>query len=93
MGETMSEKKWIPSVMSMLEYRAMRSVDIERDLCMRFRHAPSARSITAALNGDRRFVKIGKAHNSSLFKQKSHKVAIWGLSGIRYSEVSPYEHL
>ena len=56
----MGEKKWIPAVVGMLEQRALRSVDIERDLCMRFRHAPSARSITAALNGDRRFINFPK---------------------------------
>ncbi len=89
----MGEKKWIPAVVGLLEQRALRSVDIERDLCMRFRHAPSARSITAALNGDRRFVKLEQAHNSSLFKRKSHKVAIWGLRGANYSEVSPYERI
>tara|TARA_Y100000310_G_C20438063_1_gene694681 strand:+ start:444 stop:713 length:270 start_codon:yes stop_codon:yes gene_type:complete len=89
----MSEKKWMPAVRGMLEQHAMRSVDIERDLSVRFRHAPSARSITAALNGDPRFRKMGEAHNSSLFKRKSHKVAIWGLTGVRYSEVWPYDRL
>ena len=41
------QKKWIPAVRGMLEMRAMRSVDIEQELSARFRHAPSARSITA----------------------------------------------
>ena len=87
------QKKWIPAVRGMLEMRAMRSVDIEQELSARFRHAPSARSITAALNGDSRFVKVGTAHNSSLLKSKSHLVAIWGLSGMRYAEGYPYERI
>ena len=89
----MGEKKWIQAAIGLLEQRALRSVDIERDLCMRFRHSPTARSITAALNGDRRFLKLGEAHNSSLYKRKSHLVAIWGLRGATYSEVSPYERI
>lgn len=87
----MTQRKWIPAVINMLEKCGMRSVDIERRLQERFRHAPSARSITAALNGDSRFMQIGEAHNCSLFKQKSHKVKVWGLRGTKYSEADPYE--
>jgi len=38
----MGEKKWMQAAIGLLEQRALRSVDIERDLCMRFRHSPSA---------------------------------------------------
>jgi hypothetical protein len=87
----MTQRKWIPTVINMLEQSGMRSVDIELKLQRKFRHAPSARSITAALNGDMRFCQIGEAHNCSLFKKKSHLVKVWGLRGIKYSEVDPYE--
>jgi len=89
----MTQRKWIPTVMNMLEKCGMRSVDIELELQKKFRHAPSARSITAALNGDMRFFQIGEAHNCSLFKQKSHLVKVWGLRGNKYSEMEPYERL
>jgi hypothetical protein len=89
----MTQRKWIPTVINMLEKCGMRSVDIELKLQQKFRHAPSARSITAALNGDMRFFQIGEAHNCSLFKQKSHLVKVWGLCGNKYSESEPYDRI
>ncbi len=89
----MAQRKWIPTVMNMLEKCGMRSVDIELELQKKFRHAPSARSITATLNGDIRFCQIGEDYNFSLFKRKSHLVKVWGLRGNKYSEMEPYERL
>mgnify|MGYP001282857887 CR=1 FL=1 len=89
----MAQRKWIPTVINMLEKSGMRSVDIERELHDKFRHAPSARSITATLRGDMRFCELGEDYNFSLFKRKSHLVKVWGLRGMKYSEMEPYERL
>ena len=72
MGDYMGEKKWMPAVRGLLEQQAMRSVDIERDLSVRFRHAPSARSITAALNGDYAFPQPAEMDRITAEDEKQH---------------------
>ena len=89
----MSNRKWVSTVANLLETRAMSSVQLERELKPRFRHAPNARTITATLAADKRFRKVGEAQASSLYRAKSHKVKVWGLRGVAYSEVEPYERI
>jgi len=89
----MAGKKWVEAAAGMLEKRAMRSVDLERALKPRFRHAPNARTITATLSANPRFRKVGEADASSLYRAKSHKVKVWGLRGVSYEDKEPYGRL
>lgn len=89
----MPEKKWVEATAIMLEKRAMSSVELERVLKPRFRHAPNARTITATLAANPRFRKIGEADASSLYRAKSHKVKVWGLRSVNYEDKEPYGRL
>jgi hypothetical protein len=84
----MPEKKWVEATAVMLEKRAMSSVELERVLKPRFRHAPNARTIA-----NPRFRKIGEADASSLYRAKSHKVKVWGLRSVNYEDKEPYGRL
>jgi len=85
--------KWKNHISSIIEVegRAMAVDELaDRLLDIMPKSSPSARKITSNLKLDKRFTAFCRTTTGSLMRNKSHKVWVFGLSGLSYSEAPPF---
>ena len=81
---------WCRPVFEEMKDRAIPSHEIPFILTERYKNVPSAVQISAVLNRDERFRKVGLHHASGLSAKKSHRVILFGRADTEYEKEEPY---
>lgn len=81
---------WCNAVYEAMKDNAIPSHEIPFVLMNRYKNVPSSVQISAVLNRDDRFRKVGLHHCVGISNRKSHQVILFGRADTQYESDPPY---
>lgn len=86
-------RPWLNDVLRLMAERAYTSPELSDLMQQRHRYGPDAKEVTLVLKRDSRFRMIGETTTSSLMRNSSHTVPVFGLADANYEPTAPFRRL
>ncbi len=84
------QRPWIKDAVRMMESRAYTSAELSEILMRSHRNGPDSRQVTLILKRDKRFRLVAETTASSLLRNSSHTLPVFGLAGASYRLEHPF---
>jgi|SaaInlV_125m_DNA_1040241.scaffolds.fasta_scaffold12788_4 hypothetical protein len=84
------QRPWIRDAVRMMESRAYTSAELSEILMRSHRNGPDSRQVTLILKRDKRFRLVCETKASSLLRNSSHTLPVFGLAGASYRMEHPF---